>query len=337
MDNTVGMRSPVSSGGLALGVDLGGTKLEVAVVDPEGRIVDRLRRPTDVKGGPAAVLKQIVGAVTDLQQKSPKVTWAGIGIGVAGQIDSEEGLVRFAPNLDWKEVPLGSVLKEELRLRVIVTNDVRSATWGEWLFGAGQGCNDLLCLFVGTGIGGGVVMEGRMLKGCSNTAGELGHITLDMHGPPCRCGNRGCLEALAGGWAIGEHAQRAAAADPAGGRLLLEMAGGEVERITAEIVQQATRSGDPLARRLMEEATEALIAGATSLINAFNPCRLILSGGVIDGMPELITRIESGLRQRALSAATTCLEVLPARLGNEAGVVGAAALVYRGLPRKGHG
>jgi glucokinase len=211
-------------------------------------------------------------------------------------------------------------------LPVVVTNDVRAAAWGEWLHGAGQGCDDLVCLFVGTGIGGGVVSGGRMLAGCSNAAGELGHITVDLHGPQCHCGNQGCLEALAGGWAIARRAQEAIAADPAAGTSLVQMAGGQQKAVTAKIVAQAFHAGDPLAQELVDEVAQALIAGAVGLVNAFNPCRLILGGGVIEGLPELVDRIDQGVCERALEAASAPLQVLPAQLKNDAGVVGAAAL-----------
>jgi glucokinase len=309
----------------AIGVDLGGTKVEVAQVGTEGQVRQRLRRATDVKDGAAAVEDEIVTAVRELQESTGSSP-AGVGVGVAGQIEPASGVVRFAPNLDWHDVPLQADLSRALRLPVVVTNDVRAAAWGEWLHGAGQGCDDLVCLFVGTGIGGGVVSGGRMLAGCSNTAGELGHITLDLHGPLCHCGNQGCLEALAGGWAIARRAQEAIAADPAAGDSLLQMAGGQQKAVTAKIVAQAFHAGDPLARKLVDEVAQALIAGSIGLVNAFNPCRLILGGGVIEGLPELVDRIDQGVCERALEAASAPLQVLPAQLKNDAGVVGAAAL-----------
>jgi glucokinase len=314
--------------GWAIGVDLGGTKVEVAQVDAAGILRQRLRRPTDVKDGPSAVEAEIVEAVHDLRAKigsSP----TGVGVGVAGQVDGENGVVRFAPNLDWHNVPLQADLNEALDLPVVVTNDVRAATWGEWWHGAGQGCDDLVCLFLGTGIGGGIVSGGRMLSGCSNSAGELGHITVDLNGPPCHCGNRGCLEALAGGWAIARQAQEAVSAQPDVASALLEMSGGRPESITAKMVVQAAHRGDVLARHLVDRMTQALIAGAVSLVNAFNPCRLILGGGLIEGMPELIQQVDQGLQQRALAAAYAPLRVLPAQLHNDAGAVGAASMVMR--------
>ncbi len=314
----------------ALGVDLGGTKIEVARVDADGKLVRRLRRPTNIQGGPAAVKAEIVAAVRDLREGASSLP-AGVGVGVAGQVDSQRGRVLFAPNLGWRDEPLQPDLNQALGLPVVIVNDVRAATLGEWLYGAGRGCNDLICLFVGTGIGGGVVSGGQLLSGCSNTAGELGHITIDMHGPSCHCGNRGCMEALAGGWAIARQAKEAAAADEVAAASLLQMAGGQSDAITAEIVASAAKASDPLALRLIDHVAQALIAGVVSLVNAFNPCRLILGGGVIEGLPELIGRVERGMRQQALAAASEPLQVLPARLHNEAGVIGAAALAMRTL------
>ena len=312
----------------SIGVDLGGTKLEVAHIDAQGRVRQRLRKPTNVKGGPSAIIEDVISSVWTLRETADSPP-AGVGVGVAGQVEKETGKVTFAPNLDWRDVPLQADLQRSIGLPVIVTNDVRAATWGEWLHGAGRGCDDLLCMFVGTGVGGGVVSGGRMLAGCNNTAGEVGHITVDMNGPPCSCGNRGCLEALAGGWAITRLARETVAADPDGGRLILEMAGGFIEEINVATVARAVRGGDPMARQLMDRAASALIAGASTLINAFNPCRLILGGGVIMGVPELIGRIDKGVRGQALAAACASLIVLPAGLRTDAGVIGAAALAIR--------
>lgn len=316
-----------------IGIDIGGTKIEVAGVDAYGRVLNRRRLVTRVGAGPAAIEMEIIAAVRELRETADSRP-LGIGVGVAGQIDPVSGVVRFAPNLNWRDVPLQAGLSRALELPVIITNDVRAATWGEWFHGAGLGCDDLVCLFVGTGIGGGVISGGRMLTGCSNTAGELGHITVDLHGPYCHCGNRGCLEALAGGWAIARQAREAVEADPAGGALMLQKAQGSLEGVTAKIVTEAALEGDPLARCLVDEVAQALIAGAVGLVNAFNPCRLILGGGVIEGLPGLVVRIGRGIHQQALVAACTPLQVLPSQLRNDAGVIGAAVLAMRELTEK---
>jgi glucokinase len=317
----------------AIGVDLGGTKVEVAHVGSTGLLHRRLRRPTNVKEGPKAVSEEIIHLVRQLrdQADSPPI---GLGVGLAGQIDPHEGTVIFAPNLYWHNVPFQSDLKRALGLPVVVTNDVRAATWGEWLHGAGKGCDDLVCVFIGTGIGGGIVSGGRMLAGCSNTAGELGHMTIDLHGPPCTCGQRGCLEALAGGWATEKIAQEAVALDPDAGAALVKLAGGSAGAVTAKTVSQGALAGDLLSLRLVEQVAQALIAGAVSIVNAFNPSRLILGGGVIEGLPDLVDQIDQGVRKRALPAATKPLQILRAELGNDAGVVGAAALAIRTFTSK---
>jgi glucokinase len=259
----------------------------------------------------------------------------GVGVGVAGQVDSAAGVVLHAPNLEWNDVPLKARLEEAIDLPVFVINDVQAATYGEWICGAGRGAEDIVCLFVGTGIGGGVVSHGSLVRGCDGTAGELGHVTIDWRGPQCTCRNRGCLEAFAAGWAIARRARDAVAAQPDEGRVLVALADGAIERLTAEVVAQAARDGDPLATRLLRETGDALGVGIASIANAFNPCTVILGGGVIEGIPELVEMAEAEARRRALEAALHSLEVVKAGLGRHAGTVGAAMWARRCLETAG--
>lgn len=313
-----------------IGVDLGGTKIGMALVSTSGEVLELTRMATDVHGGAEGVTRQIVGGVRELCRRAPMEP-VGVGIGVAGQIEPGTGLVRFAPNLDWHDVPLKADLQTAVGMTVAVTNDVRAATWGEWLYGAGRGCEDMICMFVGTGIGGGIVTGGRILTGCSNTAGEIGHITINMNGPACTCGNRGCMEAIAGGWAIAQRTKEAISGHPRQGERLLALASGKREAITTRIVAEAALEGDLLATQIINEAAEALIAGAASLVNAFNPCRLILGGGVMEGLPHLVPQVEEGILRRALAAATEEFQVVPSALGNNAGAIGAAAYAMRSV------
>lgn len=307
----------------AIGIDIGGTKIEVSHVDANGIICDRQLFPSDVLGGPAAIELDIVHAVQKLM-KNALTSPLGIGVGMAGQINPLNGLVYFAPNLQWHNVPLQEDLEYALKLPTVVINDVRAATWGEWSHGAGRGCQDLVCIFVGTGIGGGIVSGGKLLVGSSNTAGELGHLTIDIYGPLCTCGNRGCFEAISGGWGIGKTAQEAIAENPQEGKMLLTLTG-KPDLVTAKQVIEAYHKGDSLARKIMEKATLGLIAGCTSIINAFNPSKLILGGGIMSGMPELLSTIEIGVRKSALKAATMNLELVAAQLPhNDANLIGAA-------------
>jgi len=308
---------------LTLGVDLGGTKVETALVDASGKIISSHRYSTNPEKGALRIIDDVVGCVEECLDKGEEDAQA-LGIGVAAQVD-HSGVVLSSPNLGWQNVPLRAMLEEKLKLPVVVTNDVRAASWGEWHFGAGKGVDDLVVVFVGTGIGGGVVSGGRMLEGCSNTAGEIGHTTLIVEGRNCRCPNKGCLEAYAGGWAIAERAQEAVQANPEEGKALISLAGG-VEKITAALVSQAYHEGDVLSSKLVKETAQYLSAGLVSIVNAFNPCLLVFGGGVIDGLPELIKTAEPFIKKRALRAAAQNLKVVKAALGNEAGIVGAAAL-----------
>lgn len=313
---------------LAIGIDLGGTKISAALVDNSGKIIEQLLVSTDVSGGEKAVQNQLVTMVRQLNKSSNSIV--GIGIGIPGQIEKKTGVVVFAPNLKWRNVPLLENLQKEIKLPIIFTNDVRAATWAEWIYGAGKGCADIVCCFVGTGIGGGIVSDGRILDGASNTFGEIGHIVIDYNGPLCTCGNKGCFEAIASGWAIGKIAQDLAAGDPQRGHAILQLADGKIDHITAKIVTQAFYQNDPLAKKIIDNTKQVLIAGCVSLVNGFNPCRLILGGGVIEGLKDsgIIQEIEIGVKKNALKAATSNLEILPSFFRGDAGMFGAAALAF---------
>jgi glucokinase len=312
------------SGPLVAGVDLGGTKVEAALVDGSGRILSSRRIPTHPERGAAAVLDSLADCLHELRRDAaPDVV--AVGVGIAGQVDASTGDVFSAPNLAWRGFPLRKELERRIGLPVRVDNDVRAATLGEWLHGAGRGQTDVFCLFVGTGIGGGVVSGGRLLQGGSNSAGEVGHTPLVFRGRKCSCPNSGCLEAYAGGWAIAERAREAVRSDPEAGRPLVERAG-TIHLVTAQTVADLAREGVPLARRLMDETEAFLAAGLVGIINAFNPQVLVLGGGVIEGSPELISGLEAQIVDKALPSAVAGLRLVKAMLGNEAGVVGAAAL-----------
>lgn len=313
-----------------IGVDLGGTKIQAAVVSGEGRAFATHRRETDVEGGPANVVNDVLECIRACLDADPSEI-EGVGVGVAGQVDAASGLVRSAPNLEWSDFPLGPRLEEALGVPVHVENDLRAITWGEWKHGAGRGFDDLLVLFVGTGVGGGVVSGGRLLTGDRGTAGELGHVTLVAGGRECSCPNQGCIEAYVGGWAIAERAKESIRAAPAEGRGLLERAGGG--ELDARVVSEAAADGDPLARRLLDETGRYLGAGAVGLVHAFNPRRLVLGGGVVDGNPELVEAVESAVRTYAIPVAAERLEVRRSELGARAGVVGSASLARRRLGR----
>jgi len=313
----------------AVGIDLGGTKIELALVDSSGHIHDRIRVPTESKDGYKAILTRIKDSSDQLCGKNKDINVSSIGIGVAGQVNKTSGIVHYAPNLGLHDVKLQENLSALLHKPVFVCNDVKAATWGEWYFGSGKNCNDMVCIFIGTGIGGGVISGGRMLDGCNNTAGEIGHTTILLDGPDCHCGNKGCFEAMAGGWAIARDARALVKADMKAGKLLLSLAGNDINQITAKTVSEAAQKDDALACSLVEKVINSIVAGSSSVINAFGPCRLIFGGGIMEGIPHLLNRIEKGVKKYALKAATQALEILPATLHNDSGVVGAATFAMK--------
>ncbi|HEX8242840.1 MAG TPA: ROK family protein, partial [Longimicrobium sp.] len=203
-----------------------------------------------------------------------------------------------------------------------------------WRLGGGRGVRDLLVLFVGTGVGGGAVIGGRLLEGAGGVAGEMGHVTVVAGGRQCRCRNQGCLEAYCGGWAIEERAREAALAHHQAGEALIRQAGGSADAITGESIAAALRSGDALARTLIDETGDVLGAGLVGLVNALNPRRVILGGGVLDGFPELLERARAAVSAHALPAAVDKIDIITAALHDDAPALGAADLALARLRRR---
>lgn len=311
---------------LALGVDLGGSKIETVLIDRNGHILSSCKHVTTPEKGPDGVIADILTSI-DLCVGKTNQKPRMLGIGVAGQTNPE-GVVIYAPNLNWHDVPLEAKIEEQLGLPTTVTNDVRAAAYGEWIHGSGKGVNDLVVLFVGTGIGGGIVSGGKMIVGCNNAAGELGHVTIVAGGRRCHCTNIGCLEAYASGWAIAERTQEAVRANPRKGQLLMSLAGA-IDSITAKTVAEAYYKGDQLANQLVVDTSRYLAAGVVGIVNIFDPCLIVLGGGVIEGIPELIDKVKNIVRRYALKASLKNLMFAKTSFGDKAGAIGAAAFAQR--------
>jgi glucokinase len=295
------------------------------LVDADGQILADKQQATQPDKDAEKIIADILLCIDECQGSVKKRALA-VGVGVAGQVD-QKGIVLGAPNLKWLDFNLKGRLEKELGIPAIVTNDVRAATWGEWFYGSGKGLSDLVVLFVGTGIGGGVVSDGKLLAGCNNTGGELGHMTIVAGGRKCHCPNLGCLEAYASGWAIAERAQEAVRSNPTDGYKLVSLAG-NLENITANTVSQAYKGHDTLASHIVEETGWYLGAGAVSIVNAFNPCLLSLGGGVIEGFPDLVEIVRKVVKDSALKTAVRNLKVVKATLGENTGIIGAAMLAH---------
>lgn len=248
---------------------------------------------------------------------------SAIGIAAAGQIHPETQSVVYAPNLDWHDVPLKARIQARFGLPVWVENDVRAAAWGEFCLGAGKGGESLLAVFVGTGVGSGAVLGGRLWRGAANVAGEIGHTQVVADGIPCVCGRRGCLEAYCSGIGFIRRFEAALAAGAA--TILNARTGGVPSRLTARHVADAAAEGDPLARDLWEDAVRYLGLAIANAVTLLNPERLVLGGGVVESVPGLIETVTAAIRARSTLMARG-VTVHRAALGDWAGVAGAADL-----------
>lgn len=308
---------------LVLGLDLGGTNLSGALVASDGRLLTPPIRRRHSNGGPDAVVSEIGEMVVSICSRAKRPVTA-VGIGVAAQVEEGSGAVAFAPNLRWSNVALGTALRDRTGLPVAVVNDARAATVAEWRFGAGRGVSDLLLVFAGTGVGGSVVSGGRLLLGDRGASGEVGHSILIAGGRKCRCPGRGCLEAYVGGWAIAERAREAVDDAPTEASSLLREAEA-VGNLDATAVGRAARTGDPLAVRIVEETAGWFGQGVAGLVNVYNPARVILGGGVVQGWPEMVVAVEQAVRTHCQPPAAGA-EVRRVALGAEAVLIGAATV-----------
>lgn len=312
-----------------IGIDVGGTNVKIALIDDNGKIIYSNSVPTYAKMGYEYTVNNIKQAIKDLMKETNTTPSdiEGIGFDFPGQVDCKTGVVKLAPNIPgWVNVPIAQMIEDEFHIPTRIDNDVRCAALGELKFGAGRGCENFICITVGTGIGSGIVINGKVVRGATNAAGELGHIKLQMNGGPiCGCGDTGCLEAFASGPAIVAMAQDYIK----GGKStkFREMAAVEGGEITPYMVAKAAEEGDPVAKRIFEIVGEYIGIGLTSVINLLNPERVIIGGGVAESGELLLGPIRKTIKERAMVVAGNAVEIVPAQLGNSAGVIGASMLI----------
>lgn len=305
-----------------LAIDIGGTKLAAGVVDRSGRVLVRAEVPTRADEGLEPVLGRIVGLGRGLMERPEACSLAirQVGVGCAGPVDRRRGLVLNPPNLPgWHSVPLRDRLQAALELPVVLENDANAAALGEFRYGAGAGARSLVYYTVSTGIGGGIVLEGKLWHGFADAAGEVGHVTVLPDGPRCGCGNVGCLEAIASGPSMVRRA-----------RELLEA--GRPSRLrddpafTARELAEAVRAGDPLAREVWDEAVRCLGIGVGAVISILAPERIVIGGGVSQAGDLLFVPLRAEVRRRVMLVPVESVPILPAALGRDVGILGAAAV-----------
>lgn len=315
-----------------LALDIGGTKLAAGVVRADGTVLSSARCPTDVAEGPDAVLDRLfaLGEKVLATAGTHPDDLLGTGIGCGGPLDPRTGVLIRPPHLPgWIDVPVVSLARERYGLPAVLDNDGTAGAAGEWRFGAGRGCRHLLYLTVSTGIGGGVVLDGRTFRGAAGNGGEPGHVTVRSDGRACRgCGRAGCLEAYASGTAVAERGAEAVAAAEAAGRPTA-LAG--KRPLTAADVAEAAAQGDPVASGVWEETVEALGTGLTSLVNVFEPETVVLGGGVTRSGDQLLVPVRRIVAARAMGPAARTARIVTASGGDRAGVLGAAAIAVERL------
>jgi len=313
-----------------IGCDLGGTNLRAAIVDVEtGAVLHQMSIPTLAREGHDAVMGRMADLFLQVIQFAGmnKDEIGGVGIGVPGVLDLEKGETLFLPNLPgtWPHIPLQATIEKLTALPTRLLNDVRSITNGEWRFGAGRGVDTVAVFAIGTGVGGGLIVNGQLHLGIGGTGGELGHTTIDFNGPRCGCGNYGCLEAYASGPAIAATGMKAVAQGLT--TRLGDLCEYDLNRITPKLIADAALDGDKVAKDIYEQAGFALGIAATNICVALGPRRIVIAGGVSQAGDLLLEPIRRTLRERVHVMPVEQVEVVRSQLGDRAGMIGVACWV----------
>lgn len=310
-----------------IGVDLGGTNTKIVAINEEGEIFCQRKTPTESEKGPDATTDKIISLIEDLTQKkvlaekSPRA----VGIAVAGVVDMKEGICRFLTNFPtkWKNFPLVKKIEEATTYQAFLINDVRAMTLAEGTVGAGRGVKNFICIALGTGIGGGIVINGNLYFGSEGFAGEIGHQTVKLNGPLCGCGNYGCLEALASGPNITSQAIRFIKQGE--NTAIRELAGNDLNKISPEVIAEAARKQDPIAKKIWEREAYYLGTGIANLLVILNPEMIILGGGIARAADLFLGKIRKTLREKVhVGPDVDKLRIVKGKLQDIAGAVGAA-------------
>ena len=313
-----------------VGVDLGGTNIVVGAMPEDGSRECAVRSSaTHAELGAEGVTGRIVQMIDDAitltcaEAGARREDFVGVGIGAPGPLDREKGVVIIAPNLGWRDYPLRDRVQNAIGLPATLDNDANCATVGEWWRGAAQGARHVIGLTIGTGIGGGILIDGKLYHGASDVAGEIGHATIDSTGRRCKCGNYGCLEAYASGPAIAERAREALWEDAQS--VMLDLCEGDASRITAQTVYDAAQRGDEIAREVVRDTARFLGTGIANLLNIINPDVVVIAGGVTRAGEALFEPLRNEVKKRAFRPAVQACRIVPGALPGSAGVVGAVA------------
>lgn len=315
----------------SVGIDLGGTKILIALVDKQtGEILHHVKKKTKKQKGPENIMKKMIEGIEELLEESriSVEEISSIGVGAAGQIDRKNGILIGAPNLDCFNLNIKNILEKHFNLPVYLGNDVEIAAIGEMKFGSGKGCKDFVCIFVGTGVGSCIVKNGAIIYGATGTAGEIGHIIVDLNGRQCACGAHGCLEAYASRSAI---ETRIEGALKKGRKSCIQDYLEPGKSITSSMIQKSIEREDELVLQCVTEASEYLSGGIASIINFVNPELVILGGGLIEAVDYFYQKTIKKAKSKSLPVPAEKIKFTKAMLGDYSGVTGAAFLEERVL------
>ncbi len=313
---------------LALGVNIGGTKVVSILTDLDGTVLERHDTPLDRTWSVERQLGQIISAIEEvIPTNSLRERIIGIGVGLPGLLDSTRGISVFAPNLGWRDLPIKSILEERFEIPVCIDNAVRVGALGERWWGAGRTARNIVALYVGTGVGAGMILDGKLYRGSQEAAGEIGHVVVAEGGAQCSCGNRGCLEAMASGPAI---VRQAYAQLKRGRESLLQNVVQTGRQLTGELVYEAAKQGDALAGEIMHSVAKYIGIGMSIIINLFNPELLVFNGGVSRSWDLIKPTVLATVAERVFASCEN-VQIVTSELGDSVGALGAATLVIEGL------
>jgi len=315
-----------SANNVVLGVDIGGTKVAVGLVDRNGNILTQGRKPMIANGTPEAAFEAVTSAIDSMMSEASG-SIQSIGICAPGPLDPKTGVVLNPPNLPaWRDFPLADKIRAKYRVPVKVDNDANAAALAETRWGAARGFHYVFYATIGTGIGTGIVFDGIIYHGNTGSAGEGGHVSIDYRGPVCHCGKRGCIEILASGTAIGVRARAKLAAEPSRHSTILDLAKGDIASVTSEKVAQAYAQGDPLAREILRETVDVLIPWLGNIVDLLDPDVLVVGGGVAAMLQPFFEEIKSRLPAWCVNPRASEIPLVMAHYGADAGIAGGAAL-----------
>lgn len=333
--STPAAKSPTDSASVVVGVDIGGTKVASGIVSASGEILRQTKSPMLVNGDAAAGLAAVVSAISYMLEGLPSgSTLRGIGICSPGPLDPKIGVIINPPNLPcWRDFPLADEVAKLFGVPVKVDNDANAAALAETVWGAGRGYKNVFYATIGTGIGTGIILDGRIFHGRTGSAGEGGHMSIDFRGEKCGCGKPGCIEVLASGPAIGRRARARVAADAVGGATMLQLAGGQLEKVTSETVGLAFYQGDPLAKEVLRETVELLALWLGNMVDLLDPDIIILGGGVAALLAPYFDAMRDLLPSYCVNPHSHEIPLLAAHYGADSGIAGGAALCAEVLAR----